>query len=174
MFDPKSTEAFRQIKAPDGLAERVLCKSHRKALRFSTDWTRWVAAAIALVFLAVGGNLLSPESVNVTVDGLSVEEQAVALPNAASAPMMRGLQTQTADLAFDRDTTVLSADGLLLDKEGLPLTLPCTVKADTPVFWEVVPMQETFFLTAETKGETIQLCLTYEENNWSIKKEILK
>ncbi len=173
MFDPKSTEAFRQIKAPEDLKERVLRKSHQKALRFSTQWSRWVAAVAVVVFLAVG--LFSSPSVSVTVGGLTVDEQAVPLTVAtASAPkqMIRSAEPLSQEVVFDRTVTIVSADGLLSDRDALPLTLPCTIKADTPVWWHAQPPLKTFVLIAEAKGKTIQLCLTYEEpeNVWTIRR----
>lgn len=170
MFDPKSTEAFRQIKAPEGLKERVLRKSHRKTFRFTPAMGGLVAAALVLVFLSVG--IFHSPTVGVTVGGLTVEEQTVSWPMSSINPMSRTVEPLSQEVVFDREVTLTSADGLVTDGDYLPLEFPCTIKADTPIWWHVQPTQETFLMTADAKGQTVQLCLTYDEFEklWSIRR----
>ena len=42
----------------------------------------------------------------------------------------------------------------------------------SPIWWHVQPTQETFLMTADAKGQTVQLCLTYDEFEklWSIRR----
>ena len=84
MFDPKSADAFKSIKAPNRLQERVL-KAQPKRRTFYPVFGTAVAAGLVAVFLAV--QFFSATPIGVTVGGLAVENQAVLLPN-ESVPMM--------------------------------------------------------------------------------------
>ena len=169
MFDPKSADAFKSIKAPNRLQERVL-KAQPKRRTFYPVFGTAVAAGLVAVFLAV--QFFSATPIGVTVGGLAVENQAVLLPN-ESVPMMARMGAMaTQSVCFEEDATLLSLDGALTDEEYNPLPLPYQAKADTTVLWHVQTPPDTFILTAEAEGEEIQLHLTYDEthNQWTIRR----
>ncbi len=168
MFDPKSVDAYKSIKAPNNLKERVLKAKPKRRVLVHPAFGTAVAAGLVAVFLAV--QFFSTAPTGITVGGLAVENQAVLLPNAA-VPMMARMGASTSQsLCFDEDVTILTLDGSLTDEEYNTFSLPYEAKADTPVLWHVQTPPNTFSLTADADGETIQLQLTYEEatNQWTI------
>ena len=167
MFDPKSADAFKSIKAPNRLQERVL-KAQPKRRTFYPVFGTAVAAGLVAIFLAV--QFFSATPIGVTVGGLAVENESVLLPN-ESVPMMARMGAMTTrSVCFDEAVTILSLDGTLTDEEYNTLSIPYEAKADTPILWHVQTPPDTFTLTAEAEGEEIQLCLTYDEtqNHWTI------
>ena len=168
MFDPKSAEAFKSIQAPNTLKERVFnAKPKRRAYPYTAFGTA-VAAGLVAVFLAVQFFVGAP--VGVLVGSVAVGDQA-ALLDTDTMPMMARMGASTSQtVCFDEDVTILSADGMLTDEDYTALTLPYEAKAGTTLWWHAQTPPTTFFLTAKAKGETIQLCLTYEEaeQQWTI------
>lgn len=170
MFDPKSVTAFRDIKAPERLRERVLAATPKRR-RSPVFGGGLLAAGLAVIFLSV--SFFSSAPTGITVGGLAVSEQATVLPVEASAPMMaRGGAMTTNEVSFDADATILSADGVLTDTDFAALAPPYDVSAGETILWHAQTPPHTFLMTVQADGKETVLQLTYEEteNYWTISR----
>ena len=185
MFEQKEIQAYRSIKAPSELKNRITADCEAKNVRGARNiggafpmhgFVRSLSAVAACFALAVaifsltrmntGFVTLSYEGTKVTADGT-----AVAMPTAFADSMAREITPSGIELAFDvkGEATVTVSGGCLYTvsadgAEILSLGSETAITEDSVLWWTVDGDEGEFLLTVTADGKQTVFVLELNEN----------
>ena len=185
MFEQKEIQAYRSIKAPSELKNRITADCEAENVRGIRKiggafpmhgFVRSLSAVAACFVFAVtifsltrmntGFVTLSYEGTKVTTEGI-----AVSAPTAFADSMAREITPSGIELAFDvkGEATVTVSGGCLytVSEDGneiVPLGSEATITGDTVLWWTVEDEEGQFLLTVAADDKQTVFVLDRNEN----------
>ena len=166
MFSEEQVKAYKNIKAPDEMRQRVLNsvgtkkKSSHAVYRYSSVAACLaVIIAISLVFGSMGG-------MSVYTGGQEITENGVPVYSAVSAMSARGMTGINLETELRGKTVISSSDGnVYVYNENGEISDGETEGGKVTVIWDIVPTdtEKTYVLTFENSRGATEITLLFDE-----------
>ncbi len=181
MINKKEIDAYRSIKAPDSLRQRVLSEDKEKNKRISSTVRMCYALAATLLVLVVVFAFLPDAETSLYYADTIVDNEAIVLmptSNRARIAPVSIVETQELPLYFEADkkTTVTVSDGELIlvgknKRESVGQSI--TFNSDTELLWLTdLSITAPHTLKLKTGSKTSSYCISQnKENQWVFTKK---
>lgn len=172
MFTEEEILAYRNIKAPDSLRQKIIGKEKNHKSAKIIGFITAVAACFAVI---ITGIVISHQS-KIVVNGQNLTD-SVEFYYAAPASERSASHSVTVPIQFDvRETTKISVSDGKIGIKGSPLSKDITITSPKEVLWEVEPdsAQCEFEMIITNKKGVQKVTLKYDNTKITITKENTK
>ena len=173
MFDERRINAYKFIKAPPQLREKVL--EQRAVSRRKTAGRKQMVSIAAGLLLIVGITAAvygGRGGMAITMDGAAVTENGVALADTQSDPMIRMAAVEPMmvplELELGEEATITCTAGELFVEEDdaslVSVGTSCSVQGEVRASWEIPAgdTAQTYTMTISGEKESVTLQLSYD------------
>ncbi len=167
MFAEKEIIAYRNIKAPDALREKIIArpKSYKKTISF-------IATIAACLVLIISGMVINNQS-NIVVNGQKLNDSvefyyvATAMERTVNSTVVVPIQVKAW-----RDTKISVLSGTI-SLENLDQTQEVNISSPKEILWKIEPQdaQGEFEMLIEDKKGVKKVTLKYDNTKVTVTKE---
>lgn len=151
MFDEKQINAYRNIKAPEGIYRRLKRKNYSFAV---------VAACLVCIFML--SLFFIPEKTEIKINGQVIEENQIVFEN-----KLRSTEIEIPiDLKIKEKTEINVSKGKLGDTEGKTLV----IQDDCRIFWTVNEDDTPCEISISDKKGVKSFTLIYENSQYILRR----
>lgn len=168
MFTDKELFAFRNIKAPDNLREKIIGKQ-----KTNKNYTKFIAAVAACFILVISVIAINNTQNNIVVNGQKLTD-SLELQQVSSS--MQKTRSSTVTVAFQfkvNSSTTLSVSDGTITFDSLNLSKELVIDSPKEVLWQVEPSakQCEFEMLITDKKGVQKVTLKYDNAKITLTKE---
>lgn len=176
MFSEEQVKAYKSIKAPDELYERVLTACETPVKKKNNIYKFSSLAACLAVFIAVAivfGAAGFSGGTTVNINGSALSASPIALPVSAAEASARTVSGIQLEADVEKNSDIYTSDGnvYIYDTETDEELYGNITAEKVTLVWDIIPenTEKTYVLTIENSRGATEVTLLFDETaGWQI------